>query len=233
MVLVKRLDRALEDGDRIHAVIKGLAINNDGRSLGAAAPNPQAQKDVMQAALAKSGKLPQEIDYIEVNGSGTLMTDLVELKSIESVYRHGSSAPCHLGSMKPNIGHPLCAEGMAGFIKVVLMLSRGQWVPFLSAQQPMLHYDLSASPFRFSRELTPWQGTPRVAALNCFADGGTNAHVVLQAWGMEHKPLPTSRAALDSMAALPLRADALEASAFDVSDFWSCTALSETSLTQE
>src|SRR5581483_10238798 len=87
----------------------------------------------------------------------------------------------YLGSMKPNIGHPLCAEGIASFIKVVLMLHHRQWVPFLSAQEPMRHYDLEASPFRFHRAADGWEGA-RVAAINCFADGGTNAHVILQGW---------------------------------------------------
>ncbi|MET0336049.1 MAG: beta-ketoacyl synthase N-terminal-like domain-containing protein, partial [Rhizobacter sp.] len=183
LVFLKRLEQAIEDGDRIYSVIKGLAINNDGRSLGAAAPNPQAQKDVMQSALAKSGRLAHEIGYIEVSGSGTLMTDLLELKSIEAVYRaQAGGAPCQLGSIKPNIGHPLCAEGIAGFIKLALMLHHREWVPFLSGQEPMPHYDLAASPFRFTRQAGAWPGAARTGALNCFADGGTNAHVVLQEW---------------------------------------------------
>jgi 3-oxoacyl-(acyl-carrier-protein) synthase/acyl carrier protein len=182
MVLIKRLEQALEDGDQIYAVLKGLAVNNDGRTIGTAAPNPQAQRDVMQAALAKSGKSPHEIDYIEVNGTGTLTTDLLELKVIQSIYRADNAAPCQLGSMKPNIGHPLGAEGIASLIKVVLMLHHRQWVPFLSAQQPMEHYDFAASPFRFSRTAAAWKGAPRVAAVNCFADGGTNVHLIVQGW---------------------------------------------------
>src|SRR5262249_51162206 len=146
------------------------------------APNMQAQRAVMQAALAKSGKTPQEIGYIEVNGSGSEVTDLLELKAIEAVYRSHSKEPCYLGSMKPNIGHPLCAEGIASFIKVVLMLHHRQAVPFLSALEPMTHYDLAASSFRFHRSTSDWEQSPRLAAINCFADGGTNAHVLLQGW---------------------------------------------------
>jgi acyl transferase domain-containing protein len=84
--------------------------------------------------------------------------------------------------MKPNIGHPLCAEGIASFIKTVLMLHHGQRVPFLSGQEPMQHYDLAASPFRFTRSDSPTGAAPTVAAINCFADGGTNAHVIVAAW---------------------------------------------------
>jgi polyketide synthase PksM len=182
MVLLKTVPQALQDGDQIYAVIKALTINNDGRTAGPATPNLQTQKEVMQRALANSGKKPEEISYIEANGSGSLVTDLLELKAIQSIYRSSTSVPCGLGSMKPNIGHPLCAEGIAGFIKVVLMLQHRQWVPFLSGQQPMKHFDLETSPFYFSRELAEWTTTPRIAAINCFADGGTNAHVILQAW---------------------------------------------------
>jgi polyketide synthase PksJ/polyketide synthase PksN len=96
--------------------------------------------------------------------------------------------------MKPNIGHPLCAEGIASLIKSVLMLHRRQRVPFLSAHEPMAHFDLDASPFRFSRALSAAGDAPSVAAVNCFADGGTNAHVILEAW---QEPEPrTTRAPL-------------------------------------
>jgi len=195
MILIKNLDSALRDGDKIYSVIKGLAINNDGRTAGPATPNLQAQKDVLLSALIKSGKNAGEISYIEANGSGTEVTDLLELKAVQSVYRAESSLPMAMGSIKPNIGHPLCAEGIASFIKVVLMLYNKGLVPFLSGEQPMTHYDIEASPFYFCRELTPWEGAPRIAAINCFADGGTNAHVILEAWESEShaevkKPLP-------------------------------------------
>ncbi|WXB00344.1 KR domain-containing protein [Pendulispora brunnea] len=181
MVLLKRLDQAVRDGDSIYAVIKGIAINNDGRTAGPAAPNPLAQKAVMQRALAKSGKRAAEVGHIEVNGSGTEVTDLLELKAIQSVYRPSGETPCELGSMKPNIGHPLCAEGIASFIKSVLMLHHRRRVPFLSAQEPMQHYDLARSPFRFARTASE-ADAPTVAAINSFADGGTNAHVIVEAW---------------------------------------------------
>lgn len=195
MVLLKNLDNALRDGDEIYAVIKGLAINNDGRTAGPATPNLQAQKDVLLRALQKSGRNAREISYIEANGSGTEVTDLLELKAIQAVYRAESGLPLGMGSMKPNIGHPLCAEGIASFIKVVLMLYNKGLVPFLSGEQPMTHYDIGSSPFYFCREFTPWEGIRRIAAINCFADGGTNAHVILEAWEREEhatvrKPLP-------------------------------------------
>jgi polyketide synthase PksN len=176
-VILKRVSQAVKDGDEIYAVIKGIAINNDGRTAGPATPNIQGQKEVMRRALLRSGIAASDISYIEANGSGSEVTDLLELKAISAVY--GGTAACGLGSIKPNIGHPLCAEGIAGFIKVVLMLMHQQQAPFLSGQQGLAHYDLSATPFYFNRELQDWKGN--IAALNCFADGGTNAHVIIAA----------------------------------------------------
>jgi polyketide synthase PksN len=182
MVLLKKVEQAQADGDTIYAVVKSVAINNDGRTAGPAAPNIEALKAVMQTALHKSGYTPQDIHYIEVNGSGTELTDLIEMKAIQAVYRNGLSIPCNLGSVKPNIGHPLCAEGIAGFIKVVQMLHSRKLVPFLSGQQSMKYFDFTASPFHFSRAVDQWPAGPAIAALNCFADGGTNAHVIVSAW---------------------------------------------------
>ncbi|OZB99171.1 hypothetical protein CJP46_07615 [Paenibacillus sp. XY044] len=209
MVLLKTVEQALADGDRIYAVIQGIAVNNDGRTAGPAAPNLQAQREVLGEALAKSAKKAEDITYIEVNGSGTEVTDLLELKTIQSIYRDDSEVPLALGSIKPNIGHPLSAEGIAGLIKVVLMLHYERIVPFLSGQQPMAHFDLQASPFYFEREAATWERKSRLAALNCFADGGTNVHVILEdgaAWSEDRKgrdPLPDP-----AWARLPMRQDA-------------------------
>ena len=180
LVLLKTLEQAQTDGDHIYAVVKAIAINNDGRTVGPATPNIEAQKEVMRNALHRSGKTADDISYIEVNGSGSEITDLLELKAIESVYRSGTHGDCYLGSLKPNIGHPLCAEGIAAFIKVALMLQHRQTVPFLSAKEAMPHYDLASSPFRFYRESLDWDSAQPLAALNSFADGGTNAHVILE-----------------------------------------------------
>ncbi|MEH2062924.1 MAG: SDR family NAD(P)-dependent oxidoreductase [Nostoc sp.] len=180
LVLLKTLEQAERDRDRIYAVIKGLAINNDGRTAGPATPNIKALKEVMERALAQSDRQPQDIAHIEANGSGSEVTDLLELKAIEAVYRRENKAPCSLGSIKPNIGHPLCAEGIAGLIKLVCMLNHQQRVPFLSGQTPLMHYDIDASPFYFCRQSSAWiEASPLVVALNCFADGGTNAHVII------------------------------------------------------
>jgi polyketide synthase PksJ len=198
VVVLKPLDRARADGDRVLAVLEGIAINNDGRTAGPATPNLRAQKDVMAEALAHSGRAPQDVGWVETNASGSTVTDLLELKAIESVYGAGPARPVRLalGSVKPNIGHPLAAEGIAAFIKVVLMLHHRQQVPFRSGQQPLPHFDLEACAMYFPRELRPWPAEADRAALNCFADGGTNAHLLLAPAPAEHRaaraPLPQS-----------------------------------------
>ncbi|MCW3466422.1 SDR family NAD(P)-dependent oxidoreductase [Chitinophaga nivalis] len=194
-VILKSRRQALQDGDKIYAVIKGLAINNDGRTAGPATPNIVAQKEVMRTALQRSGISPHEVSYIETNGSGSEVTDLLELKGMEAIYRKATDMPCALGSVKPNIGHPLCAEGIAGFIKVVLMLMHQQQVPFISGDEPMQHYNMATSPFYFNKQLKEWDG--KIAALNCFADGGTNAHVILAA---PEKTMAAPRAPIPALA---------------------------------
>ena len=178
IVYLKRLSEAQKQGDTIYAVISAISINNDGRTVGPTAPNLAAQKEVMQEALLRSRRQAADIRYIDVNGSGSLLTDILEMKAIDAVYQGRTDFFCYLGSMKPNIGHPLCAEGIASFIKVVLMLYYQKMVPFLSGQEPMHHYPIDADKFKFCRELQDM--VIPYAALNSFADGGTNAHVILK-----------------------------------------------------
>ncbi|MCP5005109.1 MAG: hypothetical protein GY941_14420, partial [Planctomycetes bacterium] len=193
IVYLKPLTQAKRDGDSVYALIAGLSINNDGRTAGPATPNMEAQKSVMQSALKQSGCSSRELSYLDVNGSGSEVTDLLEIKAIASVYSPKGNSPQYLGSMKPNIGHPLCAEGIASFIKVALMLHHQRLVPFLSGQEPLQHYSVEESGFAFPRKEEAME--MKYAALNCFADGGTNAHVVLQEYSssthvIKHAPLP-------------------------------------------
>jgi 3-oxoacyl-(acyl-carrier-protein) synthase len=196
VVVLKPLARATADGDRVLAVLKGIAVNNDGRTAGPATPNLHAQTEVMREALARAGHRPEDVGWVEANGSGSTVTDLLELKAVESVYGAGRTGRVALGSIKPNIGHPLAAEGIAAFIKVVLMLHHGEQVPFRSGQEPLDHFDLAGSSMYFPREARPWPaaGSAEVAALNCFADGGTNAHVLIApapaGAGGSREPLP-------------------------------------------
>ncbi|WP_075185106.1 amino acid adenylation domain-containing protein [Teredinibacter haidensis] len=194
MVYLKPLEKAKQDGDSIYAVIAGIGINNDGRTAGPATPNMEAQAAVMKSALKQSQCSIDDVGYLDVNGSGSEVTDLLEIKAVASVYKREATSPMYLGAMKPNIGHPLCAEGIASFIKVALMLNRQQLVPFLSGQKPLKHYAIEQSGFSFPRQAESKE--LKYAALNCFADGGTNAHVILQqdalqATTVNRKPLPS------------------------------------------
>ncbi|MFD8519916.1 SDR family NAD(P)-dependent oxidoreductase [Streptomyces capillispiralis] len=177
VVLLKPLAAAERDGDTVYAVVEGLAVNNDGRTAGPATPNPTAQKQVMREALRQAGCAPRQVGHLDVNGSGSELTDLLELKAVQEVYGTDRTAPLHIGSMKPNIGHPLCAEGIAAFIKVALTLHHQRSVPFLSGEQPMEHFTIDPTALRLPRHAEPVDLA--YAAVSSFADGGTNGHVVL------------------------------------------------------
>ena len=179
MVLLKPLENAQRDGDTIYAVIDAVAVNSDGRSAGPSAPNIAAQIAVMQAALRASGRDASDVSHIEVNGSGGEVSDLLELKAMLAAYGSDPSAGLSLGSIKPNMGHPLCAQGIASIIKVACMLHHRTLPPFLSAEEPMRHFDFTTSPFVRHRAAVDWAEPHRVAAVSAFADGGTNAHAIL------------------------------------------------------
>ncbi|MBZ5521036.1 MAG: SDR family NAD(P)-dependent oxidoreductase [Acidobacteriia bacterium] len=194
IVVLKTVEQALRDGDTIYAVVRAIAVNNDGRTASPTSPNLQSQREVMADAVQKAAVDATKVSHIEISGSGSEVTDLLELKAIESVYRPRRGR-CDLGSMKPNIGHPLSAEGIASFVKVVLMLHHRQRVPFLSGEEPMRHFDLKMSPFELNRSLVPWHDI-EFAAINSFADGGTNVHIILGPWSrpvverQSRRPLP-------------------------------------------
>jgi acyl transferase domain-containing protein/acyl carrier protein len=185
VVILKRLDDAIRDGNRIYGVIKAIAVNNDGRTIGPGSPNINTQKQVIKEALALSGKIMEEIGYIEVNGGGSPVVDAVEIKSLAETYclNDQNLGPCFLGSIKPNIGHLLLTSGMAELIRCVLSVYHKQIPPFLSAREPFPYYDFGNSRIRFNRETIDWEvptGRKRVAALNSFPDGGTNCHVIIE-----------------------------------------------------
>ncbi|ABQ27262.1 SDR family NAD(P)-dependent oxidoreductase [Geotalea uraniireducens] len=185
LVLMKRLSDAVRDGNKIYGVIKAIAVNNDGRTLGPGSPNIDAQKEVMKEALELSRKKPEEVDYIEVNGGGSPVVDTIEIKALSEIYRLDDNKlkPCAVGSIKPNIGHLLLTSGLAGFIRCMLSLEEKKIPPFLSAMEPFEHYDFTASRIGFNRECTDWlvaPGMKRIAAQNSFPDGGTNCHVIME-----------------------------------------------------
>ncbi|MFF9585629.1 beta-ketoacyl synthase N-terminal-like domain-containing protein [Streptomyces achromogenes] len=186
VVVLKRLTDALENGDRIVAVIRGSAVNNDGREkVGYTAPSVAGQRDVIRMALARAGVSSDEVGYVEAHGTGTPVGDPVEVAALTAAFAAESegarTGPCLLGTVKANIGHAGAAAGIAGLIKASLMLHHRVFVPTPHFSRPNPALDLDASPFRISTEYRPWeQAGPRLAGVSSFGIGGTNAHLVLE-----------------------------------------------------
>jgi acyl transferase domain-containing protein/acyl carrier protein len=185
VVILKRLDEALAEGDRILAVIKGSAINNDGAlKVGYTAPSVEGQAAVISEALAVADVDPETIHYVEAHGTGTSLGDPIELTALTQVFRKSTHQTgfCAIGSIKTNIGHLDTAAGVAGLIKTVLALQHQQIPPSLNFDQPNPQIDFDQSPFYVNTHLRPWEtnGMPRRAGVSSFGIGGTNAHVVLE-----------------------------------------------------
>ncbi|MEE8587676.1 MAG: acyltransferase domain-containing protein, partial [Acidobacteriota bacterium] len=189
VVTLKRLEDALADGDRIRAVIRGSAVNNDGaHRAGYTAPSVQGQSRVIRAALATAQVSPQSIGYVEAHGSATPLGDPTEVEALKQVFCSASKQParersCGLGSVKTNIGHLDAAAGVASLIKTVLCLEQGQIAPSLHFEQLNPQIQFEGSPFFVSTALIPWpgkNGALRRAGVSSFGLGGTNAHVVLE-----------------------------------------------------
>ncbi len=186
LVVLKRLADALADGDTIHAVIKGSALNNDGAAkVGYTAPSIDGQAEVILAAQAMAEVPPDSIGYIEAHGTGTTLGDPIEIAALTQAFRAGGSTAtghCAIGSVKTNIGHLDAAAGVAGLIKAVMALKHRTLPPSLNFKRPNPQIDFATSPFYVNTEARPWPAgeTPRRAGVSSFGMGGTNVHVVLQ-----------------------------------------------------
>jgi amino acid adenylation domain-containing protein len=195
VVVLKRLSDALADGDRVLAVVRGSAVNGDGRTVGLTAPNGLSQQAVIRAALDVAGVAPADVSYVEAHGTGTSLGDPIEIEALAAaVGPHAPDRPpCHVGSVKTNVGHLEAAAGIAGLIKVVLSLRHGAIPPILHFRRLNPNIALEGTPFVVPTDLVPWprNGKPRIAGTSSFGWSGTNAHVVLE----EAPEAPTSRAA--------------------------------------
>ncbi|MUG94914.1 SDR family oxidoreductase [Scytonema sp. UIC 10036] len=191
IVVLKRLEEAIADGDCIHAVIKGSAINNDGSDkVSYTAPSVNGQAKVIRDAQDMAGIEPDTISYIEAHGTGTTLGDPIEIAALKQAFRTKTTQKkgfCAIGSVKTNIGHLDDAAGVAGLIKTVLALKHKQIPPSLNFEEPSPQIDFANSPFYVNNKLSEWKtnGTPRRAGVSSFGFGGTNAHVIL-----EEAPIP-------------------------------------------
>ncbi|WIV55720.1 type I polyketide synthase [Amycolatopsis nalaikhensis] len=183
VVVLKPLRVARRDGDRVLALIRGSAVNSDGRSNGLTAPNPAAQAALLRDAYAASGVEPSTVDYVESHGTGTPLGDPLEAGALANVLGDREPGrPLLLGSVKSNVGHLEGAAGITGLLKVVLAMTHRRLPPSLHIGEPNPHIDFTG--LRVVAEPTDWprySGTAR-AGVSAFGFGGTNAHVVLEEW---------------------------------------------------
>ncbi|MBU7586542.1 MAG: acyltransferase domain-containing protein [Nostoc sp. TH1S01] len=185
IVVLKRLEDAVADGDYIYGVIKGSAINNDGaEKVSFTAPSVAGQAEVIAEAQAIADFDPETITYIETHGSGTPLGDPIEIRALEKVFcaKTHQKNYCAIGSVKPNVSHLNTAAGVTGLIKTALAIKYQQIPPSLHFEAPNPEIDFANSPFYVNTQLSEWEtnGTPRRAGVSSFGLGGTNAHVVLE-----------------------------------------------------
>ncbi|MFE5487351.1 amino acid adenylation domain-containing protein [Streptomyces sp. NPDC056527] len=181
-LVLTRLDEAERAGDPVLAVLRGTAVNNDGRSLSLMAPNPLTQRDVITRTYRDAGIDPESVSYVEAHGTGTPIGDPVEVRSLAHAFPPRADGRLRLlGSVKANVGHLLNAAGMPSLVKVVLALGRRQLPPSPLRTVPAPALDLTASGFALVDEVRDWEAPgPLVAGVNAFGFGGTNAHAVLE-----------------------------------------------------
>ncbi len=221
IVLLKRLEDALEDGDNIRAVILGGAVNNDGSGkIGYTAPSVDGQSEVISMAHAVADVGPDSISYVETHGTGTNLGDPIEIAGLTQAFRLETDRTgyCAIGSLKTNVGHLDAAAGVASLIKTVLALEHRQIPPSLHFESPNPEIDFDTSPFFVNTTLTDWESgaTPRRAGVSSFGIGGTNVHVVV-----EESPRPADEPAAPGHCLVPLSAmteDALQSATTNLAD---------------
>lgn len=196
LVVLKRLEDAIADGDTIHAVIKGFALNNDGSNkVGYTAPSVEGQAQVIAMAHAFAGVDPDTITYVETHGTATDLGDPIEISGLTQAFRQSTARRqfCGVGSVKTNIGHTDAAAGVTSLIKTALALEHREIPPSLHFEKPNPHIDFENSPFYVVDRLTPWrsEGGPRRAGVSAFGIGGTNVHVVLEEAPGNTPPAPS------------------------------------------
>jgi acyl transferase domain-containing protein/acyl carrier protein len=188
ILVLKRLSNAVADGDNILALIRGSAINHDGASSGLTVPNKRAQQQLLRQALANAHVTPQEVSYIEAHGTGTSLGDPIEIEALGVVFGQDRSSenPLIVGSVKTNIGHLEAAAGVAGLIKVILSLQHQQIPAHLHFKNPSPRINWNAWPIHIPTENYPWleSDRPRIAGISSFGFSGTNAHLVLEEFGV-------------------------------------------------
>ena len=194
VLVLKRLSEARFDKDQILAVVRGAAVNHDGRSGGLTVPSGPAQQAVISAALADSGLQPADIDYVEAHGTGTSLGDPIEVRALAAAYGPGRGAPLLVGSVKSNIGHLEFAAGIAGVMKAILALGAGRLPKSLHFSTPNPHIPWDEIPIEVVAESRAWpqRAVPRRAGVSSFGFSGTNAHVIIEEAPVEPTAVPVA-----------------------------------------
>jgi acyl transferase domain-containing protein/acyl carrier protein len=198
LFVLKRLADAERDGDRIYAVVRGIAGSSDGKGKGITAPNPAGQRLAVQRAWQNAGLDPRSATLVEGHGTSTRVGDVVEVEALQAAFGGSGLAPgsIALGSVKSNIGHLKAAAGAAGLFKTAMAISERVLPPSINASVPNPHLDWSRSPFRVNGELRDWQvaaGSVRTAGVSAFGFGGTNFHAVLEEYVPGRVPSEAAR----------------------------------------
>ena len=182
MVVLKRLREARADGNRILAVVRGSAINQDGKTNGLAAPNGNAQRAVIRQALEDAGLQPDQVDYVEAHGTGTVLGDPIEVEALGAVFGPERREPLRLGTVKTNIGHLEPAAGIAGLIKIILSLLHEELPPNLHFRHPNPYIAWDRLPLQVISERSAWRRSARarLAGVSSFGFSGTNAHIIVE-----------------------------------------------------
>lgn len=206
MLVLQRQSDAERQGHRIRSLVRGSAVNHDGRSNGLTAPNGAAQEAVIRSALANAGVDPGDVDYVEAHGTGTKLGDPIEISALARAYRFGHDAATRLlvGSVKTNFGHLEGAAGVTGIAKAVLMLERGEIAPHLHFTTPNPHVPWDGLAITVASTRQAWPRDRRLAGVSSFGMSGTNAHVVLE--GPPARP-PVTPARPGLVVALAARTD--------------------------
>ncbi len=191
-VVLKRLEDAERDGDRVYAVIKAVAGSSDGKSLGLTAPRREGQEAALERAYRMAGVSPAQVGLVEAHGTGTVVGDRTELAALTEMFTAAGATPgsAVLGSVKSQVGHTKCAAGLAGLIKTALALHTGVRPGTLHLTEPNPYWDSASSPFAFSPGARPWPAAPgeRHAGVSAFGFGGTNFHAVLAGYDGAAEP---------------------------------------------
>ncbi|NOU17183.1 MAG: SDR family NAD(P)-dependent oxidoreductase [Bacteroidales bacterium] len=184
-ILLKSLEKAIQDGDHIYGVIKSSVINHGGKTNGYSVPNPNAQGDLILEALKKAKIDPTTLSYIETHGTGTSLGDPIEITGLRKAFEGFTQKKqfCSIGSVKSNIGHLESAAGIAAVTKALLQIKHGQLVPSLHADPLNPNINFNESPFYVQKELVKWEhpaGYPRRVGVSSFGAGGSNAHLIIE-----------------------------------------------------